>query len=243
MHPPRDTTPCLDCRLPGWLCVCAHAPRVAARTPLLLVVHAHERGRTSNTARLLALAVRGATLVSHGGMGAPPDLASHLPPGATPLVLFPGHGARTLTPGLAAGLPAPPALVVTDGNWKQAGKMVRRLPLLAAAAKVSLPARAFAGRALRRNRPGHRMSTFEAVAQALAVLEGEDIAVPLLDFYRRAVDRMLLMRGHLDPGDVYGGLDGPPAGRMVIGKQSRFSRRLGETLTEGPCASRATDVT
>ena len=187
MHTTRDTTPCPDCRLPGWLCVCAHAPRVATRTPLLLVIHAHERGRTSNTARLLALAIRGTTLVGHGGLHSPPDLASCVPSGATPVVLFPGHGARTLTPEFVADLPTTPALVVPDGNWRQAGKMIKRLPLLTAAMKVSLPARVFAGHALRRNRPGHRMSTFEAVTQALAILEGEAVAERLLDFYRRAV--------------------------------------------------------
>jgi len=53
------------------------------------------------------------------------------------------------------------------------------------------------------------MSTYEAVAQALVVLEGEPLAGPLLDFYRRATDRMLFARGKLRPGDVYGGLDGP----------------------------------
>ncbi|HEX5271430.1 MAG TPA: tRNA-uridine aminocarboxypropyltransferase [Gemmataceae bacterium] len=215
MHTARDTTPCPDCRLPGWLCVCAHAPRIATRTPLLLVIHVFERGRTSNTARLLALAIRDATLVGHGERHAPLDLASYVPPGATPIVLFPGHGARTLTPELIACLPTPPALVVPDGNWRQAGKMVKRLPLLTAATKVSLPARVFAGHALRRNRPGHRMSTFEAVTQALAILEGEAVARPLLDFYRRAVDRMLLLRGQLKLGDVYGGLNGPRAGRML----------------------------
>ena len=47
------------------------------------------------------------------------------------------------------------------------------------------------------------------MAQALAVLEGEAVAGPLLKFYRRAVDRMLLVRGLLKLGDVYGGLDGP----------------------------------
>jgi len=211
----RDTNPCLACRLPEWLCVCTHAPRVAIRTPLLLVVHVHERGRTSNTARLLALAIRDTTLVGHGGLPAPPDLASHVPTGATPLVLFPGRGARTLTPELVAALPTPPALVVPDGNWKQAGRMAKRLPLLDAAAKVSLPARAFAGRALRCNRPGHRMSTYEAVVQALAILEGEAVVGLLLDFYRRAVDRMLLVRGRLKLGDVYGGLDGPSSGTVL----------------------------
>ena len=205
----RDLTPCPACRLPAWLCVCTLAPRVATRTSLLLIVHVHDLGRTSNTARLLTLAVRNATLVGHGGLSATPDPASHVPAGATPVVLFPGRGARPLTPELIAALPSPPALVVPDGNWKQAGRMVKRLPLLAGAVKILLPDRDFTGPALRRNRPGHRMSTFEAVVQAFAVLEGEAVAGPLLDFYRRATDRMLLVRGKLRVGDVYGGLDGP----------------------------------
>jgi DTW domain-containing protein len=53
------------------------------------------------------------------------------------------------------------------------------------------------------------MSTYEAVAQALGVLEGKAVAGPLFDFYRRATDRMLLVRGKLKLGDVYGGLGGP----------------------------------
>jgi DTW domain-containing protein YfiP len=192
--------------------VCAHAPRVETRTPLVLIVHVHDLGRTSNTARLLALAVRTATLLGHGAFPAPADPAPHGPAGTTPVVLFPGRGARPLTPDLVAALPSPPALVVPDGNWKQAARMVKRLPLLAGAVKVALPARTFAGAALRRNRPGERMSTYEAVVQALAVLEGEAVAGPLLDFYRRATDRMLLARGKFRLGDVYGGLDGPPPG-------------------------------
>ncbi len=203
----RDPTPCPTCRLHGWLCLCAHAPRIATRASLLLVVHVHELGRTSNTARLLTLAVRDATLVGHGGRETPADLASYVPAGATPIVLFPGRGARTLTPELVAVLPSPLALIVPDGNWKQAARMVKRLPLLAGAVKVSLPSRAFQGSALRRNRSGH-MSTYEAVTQALGVLEGETVAGPLLDFYRRATDRMLLVRGKLNFGDVYGGIDG-----------------------------------
>jgi len=204
-----DRTQCPACRIPGWLCVCAHAPRVVTHTPLLLVVHVSDFGRTSNTVRLLTLAIRDATLLCHGVFPAPADPASHVPAGTTPIVLFPGRGAKPLTPELIASLPSPPALVVPDGNWKQAGKMVKRLPLLDGAMKVSLPTRAFAGSALRRNRLGHHMSTYEAVAQALAVLEGEAIAAPLLDFYRRATDRMLLVRGRIKIADVYGGLDGP----------------------------------
>jgi DTW domain-containing protein YfiP len=171
-------------------------------------------GRTSNTVRLLNLAIRNAILLSHGVFPAPADPASHLPAGATPIVLFPGRGATPFTPELVASLPTQPALIVPDGNWKQASRMVKRLPLLAGAVKVTLPARPFAGTALRRNRPGERMSTYEAVAQALGVLEGDAVASLLLDFYRRATDRMLLARGKIRLGEVYGGLDGLRPGNV-----------------------------
>lgn len=202
----RDPTPCPACRLPGWLCVCALAPRLAVRTPLVLVVHVHDLPRTSNTVRLLALAVPGVTVLPHGAPPAPADPAAHVPAGATPVVLFPGRGARPLTPGLVAALPSPPALVVPDGSWRQASRMVKRLPLLAGAVKASLPDRGLPGPSVRRNREGHRVSTYEAVARALCVLEGEAVAGPLLDFYRRATDRMLLVRGKIGLRDVYGGV-------------------------------------
>jgi hypothetical protein len=53
------------------------------------------------------------------------------------------------------------------------------------------------------------MSTYKAVAQTLAVLAGEAVAGPFLDFYRRAIDRLLFIRGKLRLGDVYTALDGP----------------------------------
>src|SRR3954466_11393143 len=98
MPPDRDPTPCPACRLQRWLCVCAHAPQIATRTPLLLVVHVHDLGRTSNTVRLLTLAIRDATVIRHGAFPAPADPASSVPAGTTPVVLYPGRGARTLTP-------------------------------------------------------------------------------------------------------------------------------------------------
>ncbi|MDY3563659.1 DTW domain-containing protein [Gemmata sp. JC673] len=217
MSADRDQTPCPACRLPGWLCVCPLAPRIATRTPLLLVAHVHDLGRTTNTLRLLSLAARNATILAHGAFPAPADPGSHVPAGTTPIVLFPGHGAKPLTPELVAGLPSPPALVVPDGNWRQASRMVKRIPLLAGAVKVELPSRALAGLALRRNRLGHRMSTYEAVAE------------PLLDFYRRAVDRMLMVRGKLRRGDVYGGLGGPRDGSAPAPPESDSGAAEGVT--------------
>jgi DTW domain-containing protein YfiP len=144
--------------------VCAYAPHVLTRTPVLLIAHVHDLPRTSNTVRLLRLAVRNATILPHGVFPAPADPGAHLPDGTTPIVLFPGHGAKPLTPELIASLPSPPALVVPDGNWKQASRMVKRIPLLTGSVKVTLPDRTFPGMAVRRNQERHHMSTFEAVA-------------------------------------------------------------------------------
>ena len=84
MSADRDPTPCSACRLQKWLCVCAHAPRVATRTPLLLIVHVRDLGKTSNTVRLLTLAIREATVLCHGASPTPTDPASHVPAGLTP---------------------------------------------------------------------------------------------------------------------------------------------------------------
>lgn len=87
--------------------------------------------------------------------------------------------------------------------------MVKRIPLLSGAVKVTLTERVFSGMAVRRNQEAHKMSTYEAVAQALTILEGEAVAAPLLDFYRRATDRMLMVRGKMRLGEVYGGVEMP----------------------------------
>jgi hypothetical protein len=50
------------------------------------------------------------------------------------------------------------------------------------------------------------MSTCEAIAQALGCLEGDTVEDELLSFFRRAVDRMLMLRGKMRATDVYGGL-------------------------------------
>jgi DTW domain-containing protein YfiP len=49
------------------------------------------------------------------------------------------------------------------------------------------------------------MSTLEAIARSLAVLEDVDVA-PMLDAFRVFQDRTLWMRGAIDRDDVYGGV-------------------------------------
>ena len=69
--------------------------------------------------------------------------------------------------------------------------MMRRVPMLSQAHPVRLEGSGLAFNSLRRNVCADRMSTFEAIAHALGVLEGPTIEDDLLDFFELVLRRMV----------------------------------------------------
>lgn len=180
-----NPTSCTSCRLRCHECVCAWAPHVQIPTRVLVIVHCKEWRRTTNTGHLVRLAIDGAEVRQHGLMHRSvksDDVDADSP---STLVLFPGRGARPLDGALVEALPRPLTLLVPDGNWNQTKHMMRRLPMLMRAQPVRLAGskRDFAG--LRTNRLPDRMSTFEAIAQALGILEGQETERRLLAFFQQ----------------------------------------------------------
>jgi len=90
-----------------------------------------------------------------------------------------------------AALPRPLTLLVPDGNWNQAKNMMRRVPMLSGAHPVRLAGSTLDNHCLRRNVYSDRMSTFEAIAQALGIIENQAAENHLLDFFRRVLGRMV----------------------------------------------------
>jgi hypothetical protein len=86
-----------------------------------------------------------------------------------PYVLFPGQGARDL-----AELPGdrPITLIVIDGTWPQAKQLLRRNPDLAALPRVAFSPGAPSAYRIRPQPAEHCVSTVEALARALDVIEG-----------------------------------------------------------------------
>jgi DTW domain-containing protein YfiP len=178
---------CSCCALPQPLCVGA-VPRIEARTPVVLVTHRTERWKSSNSGRLVARLCTSAALHLHG------DPVQ--PPAAPRVVLFPAEGARLLAPTDAGA-----TLVVLDGTWPQARRMMRRDGWAAGAEAVRLPAGPGSRYRLRRSARDEGLCTLEAVAHALAIVEDPAIAERLLraldDFVERAT---ALRRGRLPIG-------------------------------------------
>lgn len=158
------------------------------RTRIVLIQHVLERSERSNTGRHVAAAFDSLELRVFG-----------LP--NTPLQADDLEGAWLLWPGESISAPSearPSTLVVLDGSWSQARKIMQRVPQLRTLRKWSLPAPPAARRSLRAS-PAGGMSTLEAVAEALAYLEGEVIAAPLRDLHESLVQKQLAERGYVGP--------------------------------------------
>lgn len=213
---------CTVCRLPRPLCVCASLPDIAARTRLLVVVHRDEEPKPTNTGLLAARSVRGARVVVVGDRARPlPDPL--LARGERAVVLFPDADAESLARYADGG---PLTLVVPDGSWRQAARIARRVPKLAELPRVGLPPGPPTRYRLRAEPRAGGLATLEAIARALAVLEGEAAVAPLLELFTRFVDRTLWLRGALPDREVTGGV---PAEAIAAGVRGHRQAGLAAT--------------
>ena len=183
---------CDGCRLPVRRCLCGAAPRLHTRTRVVVVMHRNEWLKSSNTARLAARVLDRVEVRLRGVRDAGSDEVAPLPPGRR-VVLFPGSSATPLVRPAGSG---EVVLLVPDGSWSQARKLVQRDPLLRDAEAVRLPDPPPSVYRLRRNvRPG-TLCTFEAIARALSILEddGEALERRLLSVLETFQERSLEFR-------------------------------------------------
>ena len=189
----KTKEPCSRCGLHLSRCVCSMIPKLDLKTRVLLVIHAKELKRTTNSGRLAlqaltnsALRVRGEGRVS---LDLTPDLDTHY----ETVVLYPSEDAIELS---ELNATKPIQLIVPDGNWRQAGKMKGRQPELNGLKSVKVSAvMPSTGQTLRKEHFEGGKSTLEAIAQALHVLEGAEASGPLFALYRAKLEATLEGRG------------------------------------------------
>jgi DTW domain-containing protein YfiP len=160
-----------------------------------LIVHAKELKRTTNTGVLATHALTNGEVLVRGRKDQPLSLASVLLPGFRPLLFFPTVGALDLTEDLVAESPLPIQLIVPDGNWRQAAKVAGRYPELATVPHVMIQRPNAEARHLRAESTPEGMATLQAIAQALAVIEGPLVGEQLMQLYRLKLERTLAGRG------------------------------------------------
>jgi DTW domain-containing protein len=177
---------CARCLFPPEACLCPDVRRIETRTRFLVLRHASELSRPTNSGRWAALALPRLRLVDYALPGAAPDLSALEEPGT--VVLFP-------SPHPAPLVPPPRQVVVLDATWAQARRMIQRIPALRSLPRLSVPPRGLqAVDPIRRPTVAGGLCTLEAMAGALHLL-GETAAGRALDaLHAAALERSWRLR-------------------------------------------------
>jgi DTW domain-containing protein YfiP len=218
-RPPRaPRAVCARCERPESVCLCAALVSVQTKTRVVILQHPRESIVPIGTARLAELALPNSE--RHVGVDFADSarvrelLADRAAP---PVLLYPGPDARDLVHEPPDG---PVTLVVIDGTWWQAKKLFKKNPALHALPRYALAPSSPSRYRIRREPAAHCVSTIEAIAQALAALEGRSDVLALLNPFDAMVEHQLR----------YAEIDGKR--RHVIKARSPRARRWPAGLRE-----------
>jgi DTW domain-containing protein YfiP len=218
------------------VCWCPHLPKLTPRTEVVFLQHPRERHTPIGTARMAHLALGGSRLLEGLHFDDDPRLADLFAAAAVDddsvAVLFPGAEARTL-----ANWPGPPPrrLVVLDGTWHQAAKLLRENPRLAALPRLTFAPTAPGRYGIRKEPRAECLSTIEAVGAVLSLLEGDGgISEALLRPFDAMVEAQLdhAARARRPDADGDDGADGSDGAlhRDERGRGRQTSRRTRRTV-------------
>ena len=182
---------CPRCLRPEAHCLCPLIPSLDSRTRVLVLQHPSEVNHALNTARLAALGLTNAELIVGEVFADLPALLNQ--PGYQARLLFPGEDAQTLQ-GYGAD-DQPLLLVVPDGTWRKARKLLHLNPLLATLPRVTLALGGVSRYRLRKAPGPGALSTVEAIVQALQVLEAPISFEPLLKPFEALIEGQIAAMG------------------------------------------------
>ena len=185
---PRATCP--HCQRPERVCYCAHLTSIATRTRVVLLQHPREEDMAIGTARMASLCLPNSELHVGIDFEDSPALRRALSDPERPAaLLYPGEGAADVLRDPPKG---PITLVVVDGTWWQASKLVRKNTTLAKLPRYAFAAPSPSEYRIRREPDAAYVSTIEALAHVLGILEGDPERLQgLLRPFRAMIDKQI----------------------------------------------------
>lgn len=184
---PTARLTCSRCRRPASACWCAELTPVETAMRVVFLQHPRESRVAIGTARIAHLGLSRSEL--HEGI----EFAGH--PRIEELLARPGTALLFPGPGAVApdALERPPeTLIIIDGTWPQARKMVALNPALRALPRIGFMPRKPGNYRIRREPDLHCVATVEAVVEVLSAWEGDEQRFyPLLSAFDAMVDRQI----------------------------------------------------
>ncbi len=186
---------CTVCLRPADFCLCALIPTLPSSTHILVIQHPQERRHALNTGRLLVAGLEHAELLiaEQLSLDTPAHEQISDPAWCTEL-LFPGETAQLPAPA-EVGDERPRRLVLIDGTWRKARKILMLNPVLQSLPRVCLPGGLVSRYRLRHTRVPDALSTIEAAVQALQLIEPDRDYSPLLRPFDALIDGQIQAMG------------------------------------------------
>jgi DTW domain-containing protein YfiP len=180
---------CPRCRRPVALCFCSTVEPIETATKVLILQHPRERDVPIGTARLAKIGLKNAILRTDVDFSQDPVVLACLAEGNAYL-LFPDEAAIDVE---TATFPSPITLIVLDGTWTQASKLLKWNPMLAALPRLRLtPQKPSPYGEIRREPAEHCVATIEAIAHVLGYLENDpERCAQMLRPFTSMVERQL----------------------------------------------------
>jgi DTW domain-containing protein YfiP len=181
---------CAACWRPEVVCYCRHVTKLVTRTRVVLLQHPRERDVAINTARIASLCLPEAELFVGVRFGGSQAVARALSDPERPAaLLYPGPSSIDVEAHPPEG---PITLVVIDGTWWQSKKVLRENPAIAALPRYAFRPPAPSEYRIRREPREDFVSTIEALAHVLGVLEGDPTRTrAMLEPFRAMVDAQI----------------------------------------------------
>ena len=186
---------CSRCQRPQSACLCHVIETIDNRVELVILQHPSEQKHAKGTARLLQLSLQrcelwiGEDFSEHAGLQA--LLAD---PGRRVFLLYPGEQAVSAT-AVARDIEADgwmATVILLDGTWKKAYKLLCLNPVLATLPKIAIAPPAGSNYRIRKAPRQDSLSSVEAGAAVLGELEGDHPKfAPLLRAFDYLVDYQL----------------------------------------------------
>ncbi len=187
MFAPTIRPTCERCRRPASVCWCADLRAVKITTRVVFLQHPREAKVAIGTARMAHLGLAGSELYEGIDFSEHPTIKGLVNQPGTAL-LFPGVGA--VSPNKLERLPE--TLIVIDGTWPQARKMMELNSALRTLPRIGFLPRRPGNYRIRREPAEHCVATVEAIVEVLALFEGDETRfAPLLRAFNSMVDQQI----------------------------------------------------
>lgn len=153
---------CYSCFRPEGYCVCNLITPFTAHTNFLILQHPHERRKYHSSTKLVLSAIKNSKLLR--GITFDPKEIQTTVLGETPYILYPSKDATDCK---EVNLDENSTVIVIDGTWIEARKIMFRNPYLKSLPKLTFKEPIRSQYRIRRQPKEHCLSTLECIAHLL----------------------------------------------------------------------------